>query len=290
MKGGGQPIIVGVGDVKDPFVGVDAAEEPLYLILQAIHAAARDTKLSPYSSENLLSEVDSIDVVRIWTWTYDDLAGDLAKEIRTNPGRKATTLRHGGDQPAKLIDEAARRIAVGKSKVALVAGGEALASLSAHMAAKGSPPPHWTKTRDGLESIFADERQRDKNSLGGKHGINAPIQVYPLYENAMRAHQGQTIPLNHAESTQMYEALVETYTVDFAKDGKPLLGHVVGRLIHSGKRFLANHGSEKTLMELASKTREPIGRLGTVKVGDAGKNIFCFEEERPTMKIQEAKI
>ena len=512
------PIIVGVGEVRDPFIGVESAEEPLSLILQAIHAAARDTKLPPYDSEDLLSKVESIEVVRTWTWPYDDLAGDLAKEIRAKPNLRRTTPRHGGDQPAKMADEAARRIAVGESKIALVAGGEALASLSAHIAAKGSPPAHWTETRDGLESIFADERRRDKISHGGAHKISAPIQVYPLLENALRAHRGQSIPVNHTESTQMYSefariasqneyawsydkpreneemigmisrrnrmicfpypllmnafntvnlaaaciltsteyalelgipksrwiyvrggagtrdsdefwrrpnfysspsisrsldaallaadlpvsdvdaydfyscfpivpklacahlglpmippypkpisllggltffggagnnysmhaitqmtrhlrerrgknglilanggvatyqhviclssepptevhqypqsnplpetlpslddsaferepngrASVETYTVDFARGGSPKLGHVVGRLVSNKKRFLANHGDEKTLIELASKTREPIGRLGSVKIGLSGNNVFSFEDE-----------
>lgn len=35
---------------------------------------------------------------------------------------------HGGNSPAKLFDEAARRISFGEAKVAVVTGGEALAS------------------------------------------------------------------------------------------------------------------------------------------------------------------
>lgn len=198
------PIIVGVGDIRDAYTGPDHAEEPMYLMLQAIHAAARDTKLPPYASENLLSEVDSLDVVKTWTWPYDDLAGDLAKELRAKPRHKATTARHGGDQPAKLIDEAAREIALGHSKVAIVTGGEALASLSAHMASKGCPPPHWTKTSKDLSSIFADEMTVREGDLGAIHGIKAPIQIYPLFENSFRAHRKQSFRDNNAESARMY--------------------------------------------------------------------------------------
>lgn len=510
------PIIIGVGDVRDPFTGPDDAEEPMYLMLQAIHAAARDTKLPPYASENILNEVDSLDVVRTWTWPYDDLAGGLAKELRAKPNHKATTARHGGDQPAKLIDEAARRISLGQSTIAVVTGGEALASLSASMASKGSPPPQWTETSQALGSIFVDGTNIDHGALGAAHHIGLPIQVYPLYENALRAHRKQSIQQNNAESTQMYsefsniashneyawnfgkpavseetigtvskrnrmicfpypllmnafnnvnlaaaciltstdharelgiptsqwvyvrggagtsdsddfwrrpnfhaspsisrsldaaltaagisaadidvydfyscfpivpklacvhlglattppyskpisllggltsfggagnnysmhafthmtrylrdgkgqnglvfanggvvtyqhavclsmeppstqqqypvhnplpkalavlpdssieerpdgEAVVETYTVDFGRDGRPALGHVVGRLVGNGKRFLANHGNAKTLNELSSSTNEPIGRPGNVKSGKDGRNLFSFE-------------
>ena len=509
------PIIIGVGDVKDLHTG-EGAEEPLYLFLQAVHAAARDTKLPPYASENLLTEIDSFEVVKTWTWPYDDLAGDLASELRARPVYKTTTERHGGDQPAKLVDEAARRISTGKSRLALVAGGEALASLNAHMSANGTPPQHWSKTSQGVDSIFADERKSSLESIGGMHNISAPIQVYPLYENAFRAHRRQSIQQNHKESAKMYaefaqtaktieyawshgktalseetigtvtkrnrmicfpypllmnafnnvnlaaaciltsidyarqvgvpesqwiyirggagtkdsedflrrpnfhtspsisrsldaaldtanlsasdidvydfyscfpiipklackhlglpitppynkpisllggltsfggagnnyslhaithmtrylregkgkhglilanggvatyqhgiclsrvpppaghkyseknllpdalpflpesdierkpdgEAIVETYTVDFGRDGKPVLGHVVGRLTSGGKRFIANHGNEWTLMELVSETQEPIGRIGIVNKGEGGRNVFMFE-------------
>ena len=40
--------------------------------------------------------------------------------------------------------------------------------------------------------------------LGGKHSIGAPIQVYPLYENAFRAHRHQTLQENAIESGKLY--------------------------------------------------------------------------------------
>ena len=54
-------------------------------------------------------------------------------------------------------------------------------------------------------------------------------------------------------------------------------GHVVGRLKSSGNRFIANHADDSTLQQLASNTKEPIGRSGTVKKGEKGKNLFSFE-------------
>jgi hypothetical protein len=36
------------------------------------------------------------------------------------------------------------------------------------------------------------------------HSIGAPIQVYPLFENAFRAYRGQSIEQNNQESAQMY--------------------------------------------------------------------------------------
>ena len=44
----------------------------------------------------------------------------------------------------------------------------------------------------------------DAPDLGGVHSIGAPIQVYPLYENAFRAARGQTMEQNHQESGHLY--------------------------------------------------------------------------------------
>ena len=107
--------------------------------------------------DTLRAAIDSIDVVRTWTWPYADLPGLLAERLGvrrggsydedstgTNTGKKSTQTgtpkekgrgikwlrysEHGGDKPAKLVDEAARRIARGEVEVCVVTGGEALAS------------------------------------------------------------------------------------------------------------------------------------------------------------------
>ena len=45
--------------------------------------------------------------------------------------------------------------------------------------------------------------------LGAVHSIGAPIHVYPLYENAFRAHRGQSIRDNHTESAKLYASFAK---------------------------------------------------------------------------------
>ena len=71
---------------------------------------------------------------------------------------------------------------------------------------------------------------------------------------------------------------VQTYTIEFARDGRPETGFVVGRLSVNGHRFIANHADQNTLQQLASRTKEPIGRKGWVRTGDDGRNLFYFEQ------------
>ena len=128
MAGGRKtPIVVGVGDVVNRSRKVEDAIEPLTLMLDAIKAAFRDTDLSSSRVEALQKRIDSLDVVRTWTWPYPDLPSLLAEHLDIKPRRQHYS-EHGGNQPGLLFDEAARRISKGESKVAVVTGGEALAS------------------------------------------------------------------------------------------------------------------------------------------------------------------
>jgi hypothetical protein len=123
------PVVVGVGDIKNPFTKAEDAIEPMHLMLQAIGLAIEDTTLTTTAAAKLHSNIDSLDVVRTWTWAYPDLPALLAQNLGIKPWRKFYS-EQGGNQPAKLLDEAARRISFGETKVVLITGGEALASCT----------------------------------------------------------------------------------------------------------------------------------------------------------------
>jgi hypothetical protein len=127
MAGKPVPIIVGVGDFKNPSTKPEKALEPYQLMLQAIQRALQDTYLPEEAAKQLQKSIDSIDVVATWSWPYQDLPGLLSTKLGVDASHKFIS-DHGGNQPAKLVDEAARRISQGKTKVAVVTGGEALAS------------------------------------------------------------------------------------------------------------------------------------------------------------------
>jgi acetyl-CoA acetyltransferase len=121
------PIIIGVGDIKNKSLKPEDALEPLDLIFQAIQLAIKDTAMTGFFATDLQSSIDDISIVATWTWPYPDLPGLLATKLGVQPRYKHYS-EHGGNQPGKLLDEAARRISLGESRVAVVAGGEALAS------------------------------------------------------------------------------------------------------------------------------------------------------------------
>ncbi|KAH6722885.1 hypothetical protein BKA61DRAFT_533552 [Leptodontidium sp. MPI-SDFR-AT-0119] len=207
------PIVVGVGDIKNRSRKVGDAIEPMKLMLQAIQEAIKDTGLSSSAAKEFQASIDSVGVVNTWSWNYSDLPGLISENLGVKPKYKGLS-HHGGDSPAKFFDEAARRISFRESKVAIITGGEALASLGACAAAGKSPP--WTGADESVRSVSVSDVATKKENIGTLHSIGLPIHVYPLYENGFRAHRGQSIPDNNRESAELY--------ADFAKvaEGNPL--------------------------------------------------------------------
>lgn len=87
-------------------------------------------------------------------------------------------------------------------------------------AARKMPPPGWTAPAKDDDTIFSPTtralpqsklRSRAASKLadhtldiGGFHSVGAPIHVYPLYENALRAHKKQSLQDNNRESAELY--------------------------------------------------------------------------------------
>lgn len=74
--------------------------------------------------------------------------------------------------------------------------------------------------------------------------------------------------------------VLQTYTVEFNRDGSPLRGHVVGRLKSDGRRFLANHGDESTLRQMAGGAGEIVSKSGWVWQDEKmkGRGLFAFDK------------
>ncbi|ETS80692.1 hypothetical protein PFICI_08221 [Pestalotiopsis fici W106-1] len=197
------PVIVGVGDFKNKSLKVEDAHDPSELMIRAIQAALADTGLGTDIQHNLSAQIDSISVVPPWTWTYPDLPGLLASRLKVLP-QHTYLAPHGGNGPALICDEAARRVALGDSMVAVVTGGESLATLAAMGKIGKMPPPNWPKPNPTEKPIAAGGLSVIGDTVGTRHSVGLPVQVYPFYENGFRARRGQTLKENSAESARLY--------------------------------------------------------------------------------------
>jgi hypothetical protein len=142
------------------------------------------------------------------------------------------------------ITEMSRQLRARKAKTGLVLANGGFLSYQ-HALCLSSEP-----RRDG--SLYLDSRDSSAAVVG------APVPVEPFAQG---------------------EAVVETYTVQFDRKGNPEMAFVIGRLKENGHRFVANHGDQRTLQELASTAEEQIGKVGYVKTrrdgtGDPESNAF----------------
>ncbi len=177
-----RPIIVGVGQhtVRD---GAEGALEPVDMMALVARKAEEDAE-----ARGLLAKADSLRVINILSWRYSDAPALLAERIGAAPREKLyTTL--GGNSPQWQVNETAEAIASGDVKVALVAGAEAVNTVR-RARQRGVELP-WTPP--GGKAELVGDRRAGSREIEMQHGAVAPIQVYPLFENALRAHKGRSL-------------------------------------------------------------------------------------------------
>ena len=196
------PIIVGVGQINDrPAVPVEGMD-PIELMASALSRAEADAGAA------LLADADYLGVVQqIAFRDLGDPCAPLAQRLGAQPAVAFQTEGPNGDSPIMLLNDAANRIGAGEIKVALVVGAEALRTAAARIAA-----------RDAGRKLDAtrDAATRVKPGYAQSYGLVAPVDVYPLYENAMRASLGQSLAEAQQESGEIWSRFSE---VAAANDG-----------------------------------------------------------------------
>jgi acetyl-CoA C-acetyltransferase len=109
---------------------------------------------------------------------------------RLRPEETVRTNAFGGDGPLRLLGETAAEISAGGLDVALLAGGECVASLLAAQRA-GSPPP-WPRQSDAVSPTRVSGTERPPiNAAETAVGLAAPLDVYALIESALAGLAGE---------------------------------------------------------------------------------------------------
>jgi acetyl-CoA C-acetyltransferase len=190
------PVIIGVGEINDRPSDPAAGLDPLQLMEAALHRADED------AGGGWLARLDSLAVVdQISFPGLGDCARPLADAIGATPRICEQTAMPMGDSPILLLNEAANRIGSGEISVAAIVGGEALRT-AAQRAAAGivAGPANATRAMSEMSAPAYHARYR----------LIAPIDVYPLYENAGRAAYGQTLAEGQAETGMIWSGLSRT--------------------------------------------------------------------------------
>ncbi|WOF42057.1 acetyl-CoA acetyltransferase [Sphingopyxis indica] len=197
------PVIIGVGQLNDRPDDPDEGRDSLGLMVAALRLAAEDAGVP-------LAEIDSLAIVDQISFRHlGQLCEPLAAAIGAAPAINYQSAAPHGDTPVRLLNEAANRIGAGEVKLAAVVGGEALRTAAGRAAKAASGED---KSYNAIRKV-ATRREPD---YAQKHGLAAPVDVYPLYENATRAAWGQSLAEAQAESAEIWSRFSQ---VAAANDG-----------------------------------------------------------------------
>lgn len=157
----------------------DVAPHPAELMATMALAALSDAGIDD------LALLDAIACVETVSWTYDDLAGTVLAAMGAAPDVGRLGVPPGGTSPQDLLHQMALDPTIG---CAVIVGAEVVRAR--RRAGWRNTPPGWPPPYPGGD-IWGDQAPFS-SPLEQRHGLRAPIQAFPLYENAIRAAHGRS--------------------------------------------------------------------------------------------------
>jgi acetyl-CoA C-acetyltransferase len=207
------PVLIGVGQFTyrgDPAT----SPSPTALLKIAAERAAADAGIG---AEGLAA----IDALAVVGFTVDAPGGrrvmphstnppaSLSKRIGANP-RWSVYSNMGGNTPQYLVNTLAERIARGETELGLTVGAEFLGSAMKRLT-KGLPFDDWAAEED--HELDAPQRIGDPRPgvtpYEARHGLNRPINIYPMFENALRARDGRSLADHQARLGKLFSGFTK---------------------------------------------------------------------------------
>lgn len=197
-------VLVGAGQFQQRTGDPAVALEPMAMMAVAAELAAEDA-----GTTKLLAQIDSIRVVK-GSWPYRDPGRLIAGRIGAQPRETLLTFE-GGNTPQSLVNSTSLDIEAGRLDVALLVGGEGIYSRRRAKRAGATIP--YTADPDAAPAQTFGADVTMSSPLESKRGFQMPINVYPMFETAIRHDRGET-PSQHLERIARIWADFKAVAVD----------------------------------------------------------------------------
>lgn len=203
------PILVGGGQFTQRTAqqkNWQASQSPMEMLIQAVRLAADDTGAADAVLKNadnisvVCFTADSSEVGRLPVGQYKNAPRSVAKAIRASPSKEYYTSA-GGNTPQWLVNRTAEEIARGETNIAILGGSEDLATMTS--ALNEGAQLDWGDDPGG-EPIRIGEDRSGTNAQEKAHGLYFPVNVYPLFENAIRAHHGRSLAEHQTKIGELF--------------------------------------------------------------------------------------
>jgi len=197
------PVIVGVGQVTDrPGSEGEGSladrPEPIDLMVAAVRAAVEDCDSaqpggSAPAGRRLLGRVQSLRVADPLSWHYENPGMLVSAALGIEPAHLVVTTM-GGNNPQSLVNATALAIGRGELDAVVVVGADCVYTQAATRRHAERPLLPWTVQPAGTvrPEVFGSDR-RGTTDAEEERGLDLPVHVFPLFENALRAEAGRPL-------------------------------------------------------------------------------------------------
>lgn len=223
------PVIVGVGRYTMRAESVEQALTPLELLLTGVKRAVADLGLSPEEAATAMRRTGAVGTCNIgpitvptitggdgsWTNVYPNPPKSVAKALGAEFIREDRFVSGlaSGHQPQLLVNLMADGISRRDFSTAVVCGAEFLHTLK-----RALKEGYSLKQGDAKYLNWGDdpggrpvrlEKKSDKSVTKQEflHGLSVPVNTYPLFETALRAHLGRSIEEHSYTFSAMWSGL-----------------------------------------------------------------------------------
>ena len=176
------PVLVGVAQLEQRIDDPAQAKEPIELMIDAVHAAVAD------AGTNELLNATSVRVIR-GIWGYENPAAAVAEAIG-NPNAETAITPYGGNFVQTTLNRSALDIQAGKHDAIIITGAEC-----GNTQAKAARAGHELNWRDipGTPDLSMGDEVDMRHEAEKAVRLGRPIQVYPIFETALRHHEGLSV-------------------------------------------------------------------------------------------------
>ncbi|MCG2840708.1 acetyl-CoA acetyltransferase [Sandaracinobacter sp. RS1-74] len=189
------PVLVGVAQSVDRVSAPGQGLSPQEMMAAVARAAIADS-----GGRQVEAAIDAVAVVRLFQDSgfgapfgrQDNLPWSVARRIGASPKRMLYGPV-GGNSPQMLVNVFAEAIGHGEQEVVLLAGCEPIRSQA--RALKAGLKLDWAEEAPEPAEEWP-EKTRYASEHEMRHGLALPVNIYPLFENALGQHYGRT-PLAH---------------------------------------------------------------------------------------------
>lgn len=192
------PVIIGTGQMLQRSDSPTDAMDPVAMMVEAIRAAASDAGLSSVPTP------DAIRVVGLLAWNYGNPAHFIAQDLGVSP-KELGLSGMGGNTPQTLVNKASVEISEGKADVVILTGGETTRTRA--KAKKADIELNWRKT--DIAPTMVTEEMDMVHPIEFERKIYMPIQVYPMFETALRAQAKRSIADHQVHISELWARFSE---------------------------------------------------------------------------------